>query len=303
MENELKTLRRGRGLQTPRLAEQVGPLLRALCGLSEKEPSATIREKLTDRLRILAERLPGDLRLAVTIALALHPDTQQQFLSQRIQFLADLQRRDVRTIRRRMDEGFELLAELAAQPAEPPGEDGRGWRVDQTDMVLRMDKPAPERFERRKIVAESEGLDRISEIVTLIGDKVDTLDAEPYFGATLLRVDRRSNNRFEWELGLPKPLHPGDRHEYGMVLHVPIRTECLFVPDQRCTEFTLRVRFAPDRLPAMVWRVADAVPGAEAEPAPESSLPVDGAGEVTETFRVPKPGYGYGIRWQTKTTD
>ena len=64
--NELKTLRKGRGLQAPKLTEQVGPLLLRLCGAGGTENSAAIREKLSERLRILSDRLPDDLRLAVT---------------------------------------------------------------------------------------------------------------------------------------------------------------------------------------------------------------------------------------------
>jgi hypothetical protein len=64
--NELKTLRRGRGLQTPQLTGQIGPLLRALAGITPADSATVIREKLARRLRVLAEDLPADLRQAVT---------------------------------------------------------------------------------------------------------------------------------------------------------------------------------------------------------------------------------------------
>src|SRR5690349_4652961 len=82
--NELKMLRKGRGLQTPKLSDQVGPMLRQLCGITGTESAATLREKLSERLRNLADALPDDLRLAVTVALAIHQDTQQQFLQDRV---------------------------------------------------------------------------------------------------------------------------------------------------------------------------------------------------------------------------
>jgi hypothetical protein len=306
--NELKTLRKGRGLQTPKLTEQVGPLLLQLCGAGGTENAATIREKLSERLRILAERLPDDLRLAVTIALALHPDTQQQFLQDRVQFLAELQKRDVRTIRRRMDEGFDLLAEIAMKPADSSARgSGLGWYIDRMDAILRMDKPNPECFERRRIVAEWDGLDQIQAMITIPKDEREMTDqhdlnAELYFGATLLSRDRRSENRFEFQLGLPQPLAIGERHEYGMVMRVPpnqpMRTHYVFFPDRRCEEFRLRIRFDPDRAPSTIWRVAEVFHREVDDNRPtDTLLDVDKAGEVNLTFRSLRPGHGYGAQW------
>jgi hypothetical protein len=310
LEIELKVLRRGRGLFAPKLAEQVGPRLRQLCGIGGTETSAEIRERLTDRLRILVDGLPKDLQQAVNVALALHPDTQQQFLQDRIEFLAGLQARDVRTIRRRMDEGFHLLAEKAHQPAAPVHRDsGLGWRIGRLESVLRMDKKSPECFTRRVIVAERNGLDRIQDMITLPprddllpADQYD-LHAELYFGATLLGVDRTSTNRFAYELGLPEPLTVGQRHEYGIVMRVPddqpMRDHYVFFPDRECDEFVLRIRFAPERLPALIWRMSDVFHREVDDDQPtEPLLSVDGAGEVNLTFQNLRPGRGYGAQWR-----
>ncbi|HEX5115644.1 MAG TPA: hypothetical protein VFW65_10650 [Pseudonocardiaceae bacterium] len=309
LENELKILRRGRGLYAPMLAEQVGPRLRELCGIGGTENSAEIRERLTDRLRILISGLPRDLQQAVNVALALHSDTQQQFLQDRIQFLADLQTRDVRTIRRRMDEGFHLLAEKATQPAPAvPRDTGLGWHIGRLEAVLRMDKTSPECFTRRTIVAERNGLDRVQDMITVPkgdhrpADRHD-LDAELYFGATLLSVERTASNRFAFELGLPEPLSVGQRHEYGMVMRIPdeqpMRNHYVFFPNRECEEFQLRVRFAQDRRPALIWRMSDAFPRDVDDDSPtETLLMLDGAGEVNLTFRQLRPGHGYGVQWR-----
>jgi hypothetical protein len=309
LENELKILRRGRGLYAPKLAEQVGPRLRELCGIGGTENSAEIRERLTDRLRILIDGLPRDLQQAVNVALALHPDTQQQFLQDRIQFLADLLTRDVRTIRRRMDEGFHLLAEKATQPApQVPRDSGLGWHIGRLEAVLRMDKHSPECFTRRTIVAERNGLDRVQDTITVPRDdhrpaNGTDLDAELYFGATLLSVERTSSNRFAFQLGLPEPLSVGQRHEYGMVMRIPedqpMRNHYVFFPNRECEEFQLRVRFAPDRLPTLIWRMADAFPRDVDDDSPtETLLMVDRAGEVNLTFHQLRPGHGYGVQWR-----
>lgn len=310
LENELKVLRRGRGLYAARLAEQVGPRLRQLCGLDGTENSAETRERLADRLRILIDTLPKDLQQAVNVALALHPDTQQQFLQERIEFLARLQSRDVRTIRRRMDEGFHLLAEKATQPAPPVHRDsGLDWHIGRLEAVLRMDKKSPECFTRRVIVAERNGLDRVQDMITLPprddqlpADRYD-LWAELYFGATLVSVDRTPNNRFAYELELPEPLTAGQRHEYGMVMRVPddqpMRDHYVFFPDRACDEFVLRIRFAPERLPASIWQMFEVFPrDVDADRPSETPLSVDRAGEVNLTFRHLRPGHGYGAQWR-----
>jgi hypothetical protein len=306
--DELKTLRKGRGLQAPKLGDQVGPMLRELCGVGGNDSSATIREKLSRRLRNLADSLPDDLRLAVTIALALHPDTQQQFLQDRVQFLADLQKRDVRTIRRRIDEGFDLLAEIAAKPAGTQGSGtGLGWYIHSMEAILRMDKSTPESFERRTIVAEEEGLDTIQAMITLPRDRQYTgdeqhLNPELYFGATLLDAHRRTENRFAFELGLPEPLSIGDRHEYGLLLRVPddqpMRTHYVFFPDRRCEQFRLRIRFDPKRAPSTIWRVSEVFHRDVDDNRPtDDLLTVDQVGEVNLSFQHLLPGHGYGAQW------
>jgi hypothetical protein len=310
LEDELKVLRRGRGLYAPKLAEQVGPRLRELCGIGGTENSAEIRERLTEWLRILVEELPKDLQQAVNVALALHADTQQQFLQDRIQFLADLQSRDVRTIRRRMDEGFTLLAEMATQPAPEREDRDRGWHIGRLEAVLRMDKKSPECFTRRVIVAERNGLDQIQDMLTLPRHDHSTdrheLDAELYFGATMLSWERTSSasaDRFIFELGLPEVMSVGQRHEYGMVMRVPdeqpMRNHYVFFPDRECDEFRLRVRFAPDRLPTLAWLMTDAFPRDVDEDSPtETIMAPDRAGEINVEFRRLRPGRGYGLQWR-----
>lgn len=310
--NELKTLRKGRGLQTPKLIDQVGPVLRQLCGIVALDSQATVREKLAERLRILADGLPDDLRLAVTIALALHPDTQQQFLQERVQFLADLQKRDVRTIRRRMDDGFELLAEMATKPPEVQGRGGTGlgWYIGRVESILRLDKASPECFERRTIVAEWDSLDTVQAMMTLPKDRRGAaqrhdLLMELYFGVNLIGAQRK-HDRFVFDLGLPEQLKVGERHEYGIVWRVPddqpMRDHYVLFPDRRCEEFHLRVRFDPDRVPAKVWRVSEVFHrDLDDDQAPtDQLLTVDKAGEIDLTFHSLLPGHGYGARWRTE---
>lgn len=110
-ETELRELRRGRGLRSDDLFDRVGPRLRLFCGIADHDSPRVVRAKL---VRVLTERcagLPGDLRLAVLAALALHGQADQKFLHDRVRWLATQLNRDPRTARRRIDEGLRLLAE------------------------------------------------------------------------------------------------------------------------------------------------------------------------------------------------
>jgi hypothetical protein len=306
--NELKTLRKGRGLQAPRLADQVGPMLRALCGIGENESAASIREKLTKQLRILASGLPEDLRHVVTTALALQPDVQHQFLRERVQSLAEQQRRDVRTIRRRMDEGFELLAEIAARPVEDqPHGTARGWYVERLETILRLDKPAPVAYERRRIVSEVDGLDMLKPTQTQPRSHTDPnpdLNVEAHFGVTLLGKYKVTDSRFAFELSLPAPLGLGQKHEYGLIIQVPdsqpMQPHYVVFPERRCDELELRIRFDPDRLPNQIWRVEEVFHRDVDDNQPtQDLLTIDGVGEVHLLFRNLLPGHGYGAQWAT----
>jgi hypothetical protein len=309
--SELKTLRKGRGLQAPRLAEQVGPMLRQLCGIGENESAASIREKLTKHLRILANGLPEDLRLVVTTALALQVDVQHQFLRERVQSLAEHQRRDVRTIRRRMDEGFDLLAEIAARPpADQPRGKMLGWYTERFEAILRLDKDSPEVFERRLIVAEQDDLESLQQSTTLPRNGPTTpnhdLYCEPLFGTTLVGRHRKAGNRFAFDLALPKALGIGQKHEYGLIWRIPdsqeMRAHYVVFPERRCDEFELRIRFGVDRTPEALWRVDEVfhreIDEPEPEPEPEALLAIDRVGEVHVSFRNLLPGHGYGIQWR-----
>ncbi|HYS37096.1 MAG TPA: hypothetical protein VEO01_15860 [Pseudonocardiaceae bacterium] len=304
--NELKTLRKGRGLQAPRLAEQVGPKLRALCGIGENENAASIREKLTKQIRILASGLPEDLRHVVTIALALQPDVQHQFLRERVQSLAEQQRRDVRTIRRRMDEGFDLLAEIAARPIEDrPHGTARGWYVERFEAILRLDKTSPETYERRRIVSDADGLDVLKPTQTQPRDRSQPdhdLNVEAHFGVTLLGKRKVTESRFAFELALPAPLDIGQKHEYGLIVRVPenqlMEPHYVLFPERRCDEFELRIRFDLDRLPSQIWRVDEVFHRDIDENRPTADLlTIDGVGEVHLSFRNLLPGHGYGAQW------
>lgn len=56
--DELRTLRKGLGAQTPKVGEQVGPALRVVCRIENSDSHATIRGKLDRTLRGLCAKTP-----------------------------------------------------------------------------------------------------------------------------------------------------------------------------------------------------------------------------------------------------
>jgi hypothetical protein len=55
--NELKTLRKGRGLLASRIAERIGPGPRGVCDVTGEDGSARIRQKATEQLTTARRRI------------------------------------------------------------------------------------------------------------------------------------------------------------------------------------------------------------------------------------------------------
>jgi hypothetical protein len=165
---------------------------------------------LTNTLGALAEFLPTDLSLAARAALALHPEAQQPFLADRVQWLADRLERDVRTARRRVDLGLAAMAERGATPADrtvpapsapqAARDAGDDWYVREFRALLRLDQPAPEAMERRVIVANKDGLDTVEALITIPRDRTartasHDLSVEVLYGATITSRERVTASR------------------------------------------------------------------------------------------------------------
>jgi hypothetical protein len=309
---ELKTLRKGRGIYAPKIQEQVGPAVRSVCAITDSDDPATVRQKLAGSLGDLARALPDDLGLAAAAALALHPDARHLFLRDRVQWLATRIRRDERTARRRVDEALERLAESLTSKVTPTA--GKtdltngGWYVAEFHAVLRMDQPSPEALERRRIVAERDGIDHIEVLLSLPREPADgssshDLQVEVLYGGTLVCKEHETESKFRFVLELPHTLQAGDRHEYALIFRVPpnqpMRTHYVFVSTRRCDLFDLRVRFDPARPPHQLWRVFEVFHRQIDDMQPSGEiLALDRSGEVHLQFHQLRPGLGYGAQWR-----
>ncbi|WP_410595368.1 hypothetical protein [Amycolatopsis sp. lyj-23] len=274
--SELKSLRKGRGLQASRLPERVGPCLRAACAVSEADGMMTIRDKVSGRLSELSLQLPEDLRVAVLAAFAITAEARQPLYQDRVRWAALRVDRDPRTVRRRVDEAIELLAELAmsAPPGAPPGT----YHTAALTVAVVTEESCV--FEQHRVSADEDGVGSFALAIPAAKGLV-------LYGGTLT----------EGTVELPTPLRRGESWEFAAVFTVEPESQLVYVPGHRCEVFDLRLRFGKEAPPEVL-----ALDGAFERDVPDPGyrgrkLQVDAAGEVHLQFRHLTPGLAYGARW------
>ncbi len=312
--NELRALCRGQGVQAPGIDKLVGPALREVCGIGESDGPEAVRTKVGRWVTGITEHFPTELGLAVLAPLGLHGETQSRFLSDRVGWLAALQNRGPRTVRRRIDVGLARLVEAALEqvaPVEPPDPEN-SWHVSEFDALLRLDGPTPTCTERRTIHADRDGVDEVAWSITLPPASDDgvpgDLDVQVLHGVELISSERPAPRRFLLRLRLPRPLLAGQTHQFSLEVRVPrgqsMRPTYVFWPERACDRFRLVVRFPTDDPPAALWRV-DGAFHRDIDDLAEGSdlLTVNGIGEVDVSFPNPRPDRGYGVQWRPRTPD
>jgi hypothetical protein len=236
-----------------------------------------IRAKVAACLSELSSHLPEDLRVAALAAFAISPEARQPLYQDRVQWAAKRLDRDPRTVRRRVDEAIDLLAELAkgSPVAASPG----SWHTAALTVALVLEESCV--FEQHRVVADQDGL--------------RSFDLAVSAGEGLVLYGGRSTEGFAVEL--PRPLSRGESWEFAAVFTVEQAAHMVWVPRHRCEAFDLRVRFGKEG-PLEVL----ALDGAFERDVPDPGYrgrpqPVDAAGEVHLQFRHLTPGLAYGARW------
>ena len=291
---ELKTLRKGRGL-AGRVDDRVGPCLRSACSVADDDGLVAIREKVSDRLTGLAADLPEDLRVAALAAFAICAEARQPLYQDRVRWAAHRLDRDPRTVRRRVDEAIELLAELASSSSSPAAaSSGEHWHTSSLSIALVLDELMV--LERRRIVADQEGLRSLDLAVSLPAGRPP---ATVLYGGSLVDRGMETSSRWGYGLELPRPLSRGEPWEVAILFQPPsLRPYMVTVPRHPCDSFDLRVRFG--RVLPEVWALDGAFQRDVSDPGyhgrPE---PVDSLGEVHLRFRGLMPGLAYGARWES----
>ncbi|MET8996086.1 hypothetical protein [Amycolatopsis sp. NPDC004169] len=273
---ELKTLRKGRGLQASRLPDRIGPCLRAACGVSESDGMVPTRDKVSARLTELSLQLPEDLRLAALAAFAITPEARQPLYQERVLWAASRVDRDPRTVRRRVDEAIDLLAELALSSASE-NSSGR-WHTASLTLALVAEESCV--FEQHRVVADQDGVRSFDLAASAVEGMV-------LYGGTLA----------SGKALLAAPLARGESREFAAVFPLEPQSHLVYVPRHRCEVFDLRLRLGKEGPPEVL-----ALDGAFERDVPDPryrgrTLQVDGAGEVHLQFRHLTPGLVYGARW------
>lgn len=303
---ELRRLSRGNGVQTPDLRDGIGPALRQLCDLTEFDSPETVRRKTSDWALAAARDLPQELQLAATTSLGLNPRALFRTLRERVEWLGEQQNRGAGTSRRRMDEAMARLAEtaLATRRAMTPASREHAWHVREFQAVLSLDGETPRCIENLTIVADRDGLDRITWSLTLARNEdggPSDLGVKLLHGAQLLSQERPSPRRILLHLGLPKRLMVGEVHDFVLQVNVPTGEQMspryVYWPERRCERFRLVSRFGAQK-PSAVWRV-DHVFHRDADEIDSGRdyVSLDNSGEVQAAFAELQAGHGYGLRW------
>ena len=286
---ELKRLRKGRGVQAGGIQQRIGPAVRAACEIDTGDGPVAVRRKLISRLTELVEQLPADLREATLVAFAIDEQARHPHYKDRVLWVAVRMDRDERTVRRRVDDAINQLAELAAGAS---GNRVGGWRTAELILAVALDRDQPEVLEQRRIVAEQDGL-RELELVAPI--PLSETDVQVLYGGILVADDPAG-----FTLALPTPVSKEERHELALRFRLPTRQEMrpylLCVPRRPCERFDLRLRFRQDREPPLVFALRGA---SQTDPLHDGHQhPVDRAGEVHVRFHQLTPGLAYGARWE-----
>ena len=316
---EMKALRRGRGILEGRIDDRIGRALRIACGVPEGSSPTDTRRIVSTRLTELADQLPDDLRNAVLAAFALLPDTRQRFYQERVRWVAGRLERDERTAQRRINEGFTHLAELAVATAGtgpvdfPTAEEQEPtWYTEKLRVAMMLDGPNPTAFEWRRIVSNQDGLDEIDLAFTLTAPVVGAEPTAPaleiamLYGGTLVTREMAATRRFAFSILLAKPLERNERCEFALKFQVPqgqaMQPHYVCVPREKCKLFDLRVRFDRDQLPSTVWQLTKMFQSDLDDPASHGTkIDVDSAGELHLRFEDLAPGFAYGARWDLPT--
>lgn len=317
---ELKTLRKGRGIQAPHIVDRIGPAIRAICSITENDDAASVRQKVAARLRDLSARLSPDLQIGVTAAFGLDETLHTPFYKDRLRWAEGELERNTRTVRRRIDDAIVQLAELAVHRLGSNGQANRPqpnsrWYNAEIRQALVLDQNSAHALEQRRIVADEDGLVELDLALTVPDPDANgprtardaAIDAaidiaiDVVYGGRLLARRMESSERIGYRLMLPRPLGLGDEHEFALraLPGRELAPHFVCLPRRRCDRCEVRVRFGLDRRPVRLERLTgvfqrDIVdPNSDAEP-----VGLDSCGEVRELFTNLTPGLAYGVRWK-----
>lgn len=308
---DLMTLRKGRGLQTPGLAPRLGPALLAALDLRTDVTDIAdteLRRRAQAGIVEAAQALPGDLREAVLVALAVDGWTNVPLLTDRLDAVAVAMDRDARTARRRVDAATRQLADALVtsrvdveNPFAPPG-----WYVESLASTLRVGPAGARLTEDRVVVADTDGLDTVTATLSLpapVSGRMPELDITAEAGCRIRGAHHVSQSHWRYELALPHPLRAGEAHRYVVSFSVPdrdlMRPYYTLIPLRRTRRFSAEIRFADPAAVELAWRLDGVPPAVLEDAAPTTRILVpDDAGVIRVRFEPVVQGLCYGVQWR-----
>jgi hypothetical protein len=332
--DELQTIRKGRGLMEPKLADRTGPILQGLIkanidslnGSSDPLSHGQVRLALTDMLLAATPTLPVDLQETVNVMFVTEPEKPSYpTLTERQQDLADRLRLEIRAIRRRCDGALQLLAESLSRGATLGSQQARAtpdkaeaerqrrerlfvagtWHTEKFSVILRLDSDPITCREERTIVASADGVSQLTASTGLLIDQAGTgrpVHTEIEYGGRYISAQTHPGGVTVVHLQISRTLYKGDRYNYGRTLRLDEagrqQPKYLFTPGVDCDEFVLRVRFNEHELPVKIWEYAGVpykVADADA-PGPDTTE-LDSIGEAYARFTGLHRGSAYGLGW------
>lgn len=307
--DELKALRKGRGVRGVGVDARVGDALRAACAVEADDAADVVRRKVERFLVEMAQHLDKDVHIAVIAAFALHRDVCKPYLKDRLAWAKDrMDGLSDKTVRRRVDLGIERLAELIAagrlaQPRSRPR-----WRTKDLRVAVTVERSAVEAFETRRIVAADDGVSDIDLAMTMTAPpdraaiELEGMQFNVFYGGTLAERVMESSDRVGMSLILPRPLALGEEHDIALRVRLPsdypMAPHVVCVPRYPCDAFDLHVKFADDLRPRHIGKLWDVYQRDVDDPATRTSaVPLDAAGEVHVRFDDLPTGRACGVRW------
>ncbi|HEX7307363.1 MAG TPA: hypothetical protein VF330_30955, partial [Lentzea sp.] len=142
---ELKTLRKGLGVETDDIEPRVGKGLRWLCAVEEGDTGERVRRKVRGQLSALVTQCNPDQQYLLRAALGLSAATVPKMYQERIKEVADLTFVDPRTVQRRIDSALGRLVQLALESRRQVDVQRRPpWHTGDLRVVISFDLRVPE---------------------------------------------------------------------------------------------------------------------------------------------------------------
>jgi hypothetical protein len=310
LSRELRKLQRGEGMGAADLDQYVGPILRTVCHADPTDDQDTLRTRLADLITRHAATLPENVRRAVLASLALHPDAPFRFLKDRQKWaLGPMNRDSPRTVDRTTERGLrriaeEIIAEYKESQERPPNPFApRGFYTAELTATVRLDLDPPEWWERRRIVALDQGLDRVPVSVSVPaapdGSFAD-IELEVTDGGTLLDWTRAQPAHYQGWIQLDRRLARTEHYEYEVRRRISradaVQPYYIVSPHVRCDRLVVHIDLGSA---GPAWKV-DGVPWPTLEDGTIKllpPLPVDASGRVTVEFSHLDRGLAYGTVW------